>query len=89
MGFNDGLSRDTHQALETVNVLREDLQKQAPIMEKADKGMRNCRSVIAWCEFASQSIEPPRVLAKTLDIEDILRLRNAKVPKLRVDTSTR
>jgi len=70
MGFNDLVIGDAGLALETVDVLGEELEQQAFFLKQGNEGMCNCWSEFAWVHLLGKRIERLWVSAEVTDVED-------------------
>lgn len=72
MRLHDLVSRHSSLALQTINVLSEELQQQPLVVQQLYEGMRYRRPVFARIQFMCECVEGERIVAEVADIEDCL-----------------
>lgn len=83
--FNDDIIWYTGLAFQTVDVLREEPEELALLVQERDKGMRDCRPVPARIQFVCEGVEGERVLAKIGNVEDGFGVGKVEARKVGVE----
>ena len=74
MRLHNHIPRDPCLALQTIDVLREQLQQQSFLVQQIDKRVRDGRPVLPRVQLLRQGIERQRVLPEVIDVEDGFRV---------------
>lgn len=64
MCFDDQISGNTCLTLKTVDILCEQFEQQAFLVQKVDKRVCDCWPVFPWIELLRKRVERKRILAK-------------------------
>lgn len=87
VGLDDQVGGDTGGALQTVNVLREELVQEALGGEEADEDMRDGRVEFAWIKVLCEHVEWLGVFLEKRQAEDVFGLLKFQGGQVGVEAS--
>lgn len=84
MGLDHHVLWKPRLELQTIDVLREELQQQALVMKQFDERVRNRRPVLSWKQLLCQCVERQRILPEVAYIKHSLRVREVQAREIRI-----
>lgn len=84
VGFYDHVTRHASLTLEAVNVLGEQLQEDALLVQQTDERVRDGGAILARVQFLGKSVEGQRIVAEIGNVEDGLGVWQAQASEVGV-----
>ena len=75
VSLNNFIIRNPCLTLQTIDVLRKQLQKQSLIGQQANERMGYGRSVLPWIQFMGKHVERKGIVAEERDVENRFGIR--------------